>query len=135
MGQVIGVMRKVEPFGWKRALRAAETIVDDAKRLAEVLEEGVKKMNAHSKALAGVFADLQLIVRMVRAWLKGEYRELSHKSLIVLVGALLYFLMPLDAIPDFIPGVGYLDDAGVIAMALGTVKTEIDKFRAWEIRG
>ena len=125
----------MEPFGWKRAVRTAETIVADAKKLAEVLEEGVKKMNAHSKALAAVLADLQLIVRMVRARLKGEYRDLSNKSLVILVGALLYFLMPLDAIPDFIPGVGYLDDAGVIAMALGTVKTEIDKFRAWEIRG
>lgn len=125
----------MEPFGWKRAVRAAETIVADAKKLAEVLEEGIKKMNAHSKALAGVFGDLQLIVRMVRAWLKGEYRDLSNKSLVILIGALLYLLMPLDAIPDFIPGVGYLDDAGVIAMALGTVKTEIDKFRAWEILG
>jgi uncharacterized membrane protein YkvA (DUF1232 family) len=125
----------MEPFGWKRAVRTAETIVADAKKLAEVLEEGVKKMNAHSKALAAVLADLQLIVRMVRARLKGEYRDLSNKSLVILVGALLYFLMPVDAIPDFIPGVGFLDDAGVIAMALGTVKTEIDKFRAWEIRG
>jgi uncharacterized membrane protein YkvA (DUF1232 family) len=125
----------MEPFGWKRAVRTAETIVTDAKKLAEVLEAGVKKMNAHSKALAAVLADLQLIVRMVRARLKGEYRDLSNKSLVILVGALLYFLMPVDAIPDFIPGVGFLDDAGVIAMALGTVKTEIDKFRAWEIRG
>jgi uncharacterized membrane protein YkvA (DUF1232 family) len=125
----------MEPFGWKRAVRTAETIVTDAKKLAEVLEAGVKKMNAHSKALTAVLADLQLIVRMVRARLKGEYRDLSNKSLVILVGALLYFLMPVDAIPDFIPGVGFLDDAGVIAMALGTVKTEIDKFRAWEIRG
>jgi len=125
----------MEPFGWKRAVRTAETIVADAKKLTQVLEDGVKKMNAHSKALAAVLADLQLIVRMVRARLKGEYRDLSNKSLVILVGALLYFLMPLDAIPDFIPGVGYLDDAGVVAMALGAVKTEIDKFRAWEIRG
>ena len=122
----------MEPLGWKRAVRAAEAIVADAKKLANLLEEGVKKMNAHSKALAGVFGDLQLIVRMVRAWLNGEYRDLSNKSLVILIGALLYFIMPLDAIPDFIPGVGYLDDAGVIAMALGTVKSEIDKFRAWE---
>jgi uncharacterized membrane protein YkvA (DUF1232 family) len=128
-------MQDMEPVGWKRAVRTAETIVADAKRLAEVLEEGVKKMNAHSKALAGVFGDLQLIVRLIRAWLKGEYRDLSNKSLVILVGALLYFLMPLDAIPDFIPGVGYLDDAAVVAMALGAAKTEIDKFRAWEIRG
>src|ERR1043165_6483371 len=123
----------MEPLGWKRAVRTAETIVADAKRLAEVLEQGVKKMNAHSKALAGVFGDLQLIVRMIRAALKGDYRDLSKKSLVILVGALLYFLMPFDAIPDFIPGVGYLDDAGVVAMALGAAKTEIDKFRAWAI--
>ncbi|HEY1373707.1 MAG TPA: YkvA family protein [Candidatus Binatia bacterium] len=125
----------MEPFGWKRAVRAAETIVADAKKLTQVLEEGVKKMNAHSGALAAVLADLQLIVRLVRAWMKGDYRDVSNKSLVLLVGALLYFLMPIDAIPDFIPGVGFLDDAGVIAMALAAAKTEIDKFRSWEIRG
>ncbi len=125
----------MEPFGWKRAVRTAETVVADAKKLAQVLEEGVKKMNAHSSALAAVFADLQLIVRLVRAWLKGDYRDVSKKSLVILVGALLYFLMPIDAIPDFVPGVGFLDDAGVIAMALTAAKSEIDKFRSWEIRG
>ncbi len=125
----------MEPFGWKRAVRAAETIVADAKKLTQVLEEGVKKMNAHSSALTAVFADLQLIVRLVRAWMKGDYRDVSNKTLVILVGALLYFLMPIDAIPDFIPGVGFLDDAGVIAMALAAAQTEIDKFRSWEIRG
>lgn len=116
-------------------MNTAESVVADAKRLSRVIEESIKKMNTHSKALGSIFADLQLIFRMVRAWLRGEYRELSKRSVVILVGALIYFLMPIDAIPDFIPGIGFLDDAGVIAMALAAVKSEVDKFRAWELDG
>jgi len=125
----------MKPFGWERAMKTAESLVADAKRLSVVVEQSIKKMNTHAKALGHVFGDLQLIFRMVRAWLRGEYKALSSRSLVVLVGALVYFLMPLDAIPDFLPGIGFLDDAGVIAMALAAVKSEVDKFKAWEVRG
>ncbi len=43
----------------------------------------------------------------------------------VIIGALGYFIFPLDAIPDALPGVGYADDAGVIAVALGIVTIHI----------
>lgn len=125
----------MKPFGWKRAIHTAERVVADAKKLSLVVEEAIKKLNTHSAALGGIFAELQLIFRMVRASLRGEYQQLSNRSLVILVGALVYFLMPIDAIPDFIPGIGFLDDAGVIAMALAAVKSEVDRFRAWEAGG
>lgn len=43
----------------------------------------------------------------------------------VIVGALGYLILPLDAIPDVLPGVGYGDDWGVIVAALGTVAAYI----------
>jgi uncharacterized membrane protein YkvA (DUF1232 family) len=43
----------------------------------------------------------------------------------ILVAALGYFVCPIDAIPDVIPAVGYADDAGAIAVALGTVAVHI----------
>jgi uncharacterized membrane protein YkvA (DUF1232 family) len=43
----------------------------------------------------------------------------------VLLGALGYFICPIDAIPDMIPVGGYTDDAGAIAAALGAVAVHI----------
>lgn len=43
----------------------------------------------------------------------------------VIVGALGYFISPIDAIPDVIPFVGYSDDLGVLAAAMATVATHI----------
>jgi uncharacterized membrane protein YkvA (DUF1232 family) len=40
----------------------------------------------------------------------------------VIGGALAYFILPIDAIPDFLPVAGYCDDLGVLAAALATVK-------------
>jgi uncharacterized membrane protein YkvA (DUF1232 family) len=119
-------------LGWKRAVKMAESVIGDAKKLRGVIEQAVRKMETHSEALKGVLDDLQLIFRLVRTWLKGDYKDLSKKSLVVLVGALVYFLMPLDAIPDFIPGLGFMDDVTIVGLALTAVKTEIEKFREWE---
>jgi len=51
---------------------------------------------------------------------------------LVTVG-ILYFVMPIDLIPDFIPVVGFVDDAGVIWAVVKQIKTDLDNFLAWEI--
>lgn len=44
----------------------------------------------------------------------------------VVIGALAYFIMPLDAIPDVIPVAGFTDDLGVMGGAIGTLAAFID---------
>lgn len=122
----------MKAFGWKRAIRMAESIIADAKKLSSVIEEAVKKMQTHSEALGGIIDDLQVIFRLVRTWVKGDYKEVAKQSLIILVAAVVYFLMPVDAIPDVIPVIGLMDDVTVIGLALAAVKAEIDRFREWE---
>lgn len=43
-----------------------------------------------------------------------------------IIGAIGYFILPVDAIPDFLPVVGYTDDLGVLAAAIGTVAMYVD---------
>ena len=45
----------------------------------------------------------------------------------VLVGALVYFISPVDAIPDVIVGLGYIDDAGVVAAAVAAVGSHLNE--------
>ena len=71
---------------------------------------------------------------MLKAVAKGSYR-LRKETLILVAGAVLYFVIPIDVIPDFIPVAGFVDDAAVIAWVVKTCKTEIDLFRALTTNG
>ena len=40
-------------------------------------------------------------------------------------GALAYFVLPVDAVPDILPGVGYVDDLGALAAAVSIIASQI----------
>ena len=46
----------------------------------------------------------------------------------IVVGALAYFISPIDAIPDLAPIIGYLDDAGVIAATVAWFGSELGPY-------
>lgn len=46
----------------------------------------------------------------------------------IVLGALIYFISPLDSIPDFIPFAGYLDDLGVVTAVLKFLGKELNAF-------
>jgi Protein of unknown function (DUF1232) len=82
-------------------------------------------------ALSFGMIDLFLIARLLRCSLSGTY-TVDRQTLIILGGAIIYVAMPCDAIPDFIPFFGYLDDAYVFREAIKMCLSEIQKFQRWE---
>ena len=114
--------------------RAAEIVKSPAKLRALVEEASQKAGDAggaggRANPLSGVMEDLKTLFDLLRAVARGDYR-LRKETLILIAGAVLYFLIPIDVIPDFIPVAGFIDDAAVIAWVVKTCKTEIDLFRA-----
>ncbi len=103
---------------------------EDLIRLAQQAED--KARNLESGPLAGLLVELKALLRLIRAYAKGEYRKVSWQSMVVVVGAVLYVVSPIDVIPDFILGSGLLDDAGVLAFVLRKVHGEIEEFLEWE---
>ncbi len=52
-------------------------------------------------------------------------RQTPMQVRMVLLGALAYFVVPMDAVPDLLPLVGFTDDAAVLAAAMKVVMTAI----------
>ena len=111
---------------------SAKRLIKHPVQLRQLVEEALIKIQKHSAAIREISAELQIILRLVKAWVAGDYKDISFKSIAILIGAIVYFLNPFDAIPDAIPAIGYLDDVGVVAWVVKTLKDEIEKFRLWE---
>ena len=73
---------------------------------------------------------VQVSSACVRDVLSGKY-EVPWTTVIALAGALLYFLDPFDAIPDAIPFAGFVDDAGVLALVISTVESDLRSYCTW----
>ena len=48
--------------------------------------------------------------------------------------ALIYVISPIDLIPDFVLGIGALDDLAILALAIPMLMKEVDKFLLWEMQ-
>ncbi len=70
--------------------------------------------------------------RMTGALFRRRYRKAPWRSGIMLAVSVVYLLIPLDAIVDAIPVLGYLDDAAVFGFFVAALKKDIDKFLEWE---
>lgn len=75
--------------------------------------------------------DLKLLQELLVAWVRGDYRGVSSQALLSVVAALLYFLSPVDLVPDWLLGVGFLDDLAVLAWVVRRWQSEIDAFKLW----
>ena len=116
--------------------RAAE-IVKSPEKLREMVAEARAKADtagSSSRPLAGVIEDLKTMFEMLRSVARGAYRP-RKETLILIAGAVLYFVIPIDVIPDFIPVAGFVDDAAVIAWVVKTCKGEIELFKALKANG
>ncbi|KEO74820.1 YkvA family protein [Anditalea andensis] len=75
---------------------------------------------------------VEVLYRMVKAHINGTYQGLSSRSVGMIVLGLVYFITPVDLIPDFIPFIGYVDDMSVLIAVGKSLQTDILKFRVWE---
>ena len=113
--------------------RRAEHLLLHPEELFATLATALRKAYSKRTILFRIFEDFLLLFRLVKAWVRGDYREAPRGVIIWAVLAILYFLSPIDAIPDIFPG-GYLDDIAVISYVLRKTKDDLEKFRAWEAR-
>jgi len=114
-----------------KMLQEAREIINDREKLEELIYEAYVKIGnvkIGNTKLAALFEKVELFIQMIRAYVKGEYRELPIRTIILIAAGLLYFINPLDLIPDIIPITGYLDDLSIIIWIAHSIDKDIQKF-------
>jgi uncharacterized membrane protein YkvA (DUF1232 family) len=116
----------------RKGVVRAEQLVRNPKELLGLLTLAERRLDG---VKAGPFTpmvgDLRTLLRMLRAYGEGTYRDLSGKNLALAAAGIFYLASPLDLLPDFLPG-GFSDDAAVIGFIVKKLRTELGAFEAWE---
>ena len=117
----------------RQARQRARQYADRPERIGGLLDAATRKLKKVIRSSSPPSGSSFGPCCVSSAWYwTGAYRDVSRTTLITLLGAVIYFVMPIDAIPDWIIGIGFLDDAYVLGMAVKAVKGELDGFLAWE---
>lgn len=124
---------------FSRAGKKAKKYITHPKKAADVIGKAVRKSVDLSDdgVVAGLKEGIQVLGRMLAAILRGDYKRLPSRSLVRVLAGLVYFLLLVDFIPDFIPMMGLIDDAMVVAWVVKGIREELDDFLVWErgVRG
>ena len=125
-------MNQKPPKGFKRFLPRASKLLTRPAELKQVISKAGKKLaETNHPRLSDAQANLALFLDLLNCYLRGTYRGISNETLVAIAAAVLYFLVPLDFIPDFILAWGFLDDIAVVSYIYHQVSDELEKFKAW----
>ena len=116
-----------------RATLDAKSYTTDPDLLRKLFEEAARKVATIPKE---PFKDnwpyLLAILRLVRAYGRQQYRDISEDALLSSIVTLSYLVDPFDLIPDEVPFLGFVDDATVVAFGVTKTRQTLDDFMIWE---
>jgi uncharacterized membrane protein YkvA (DUF1232 family) len=116
-----------------RALSEAKLCVAGSGGLRSLFEQAARKAASLPKqSFREDWAYLQTMLRLVRAYERGAYQQVSNDALMWIVAALNYLVDPFDLIPDKTPFLGFVDDATVVEFVADKTRQTLDDFMAWE---
>lgn len=98
---------------------------------SSILEKAIKLVYKIPK-LKDLVDDVPTMVNMVKDYIKGNYKRIPYKTVVLTAGALIYLANPIDAVPDTVPVAGYMDDAAVISCVLKAVEDDIEEYKVWQ---
>ena len=97
-------------------------------RKHSISAEDLDRANEKASHLDDRMDDFKLLICMCRDSMSGRY-NISKWNLSVLVGTIIYVLSPLDAVPDIVPILGWIDDVSIVGYAISKLAEEMRNYR------
>ncbi len=117
-----------------RAKQKAASVTRDPEKVKKIIDSALQKAAAAktSSQFQEITDKFQALIRLVKSWLNKEYLVTPWQTIVLSVTAIVYFVTPFDAIFDFIPLLGFVDDVAVLTAVLSSINHDLDKFMEWE---
>ena len=110
-----------------------------AKGVESFTEADLEKVKADAetaekkaKVLGKQFENFQVLWSLLQDYWAGKYTSIPWKLIAAIGFAVAYLVSPIDIIPDFLPIIGFVDDAAVFALVISTFQSEIDDYKEWK---
>lgn len=125
---------KLTEYVKSKFMLIAQDLMENPQGLKFKLEKAGEKL--HKKAVVDAFGDylgdLKALTRMAKAWVSRRYTQVNKQTILYTIVAVIYFVTPTDFVPDFILGLGFVDDLAVLTWVLGNIKNDLEDFKKWE---
>ena len=108
----------------------SEALLNDKDELDDFLYRLEQKIN-DMPFVGKKFTMIPVMISLVKNYVQGKYTTVPYGTILAVLSALIYFLSPIDIIPDFIPLAGYLDDMAVVGLCMNMVKIDIETYDKW----
>ena len=115
----------------QRKMPGASRVVSDPDRLKKLAKDGFSIVKGKKK-FSEVQNEITTLITMVTDSVRGSYKGLGKKNLLMIVAGLIYLINPLDIVPDFIFGIGFADDLSVLVYIISKLSEEMAKYRFWK---
>jgi len=115
-------------------VKVAEDLMENPQGLKFSLEKAKEKLNKESvtDSLGNYVDDLKTLMRLLKSWVSRKYTGVATQTIVYTILAIVYFVNPTDFVPDFIFGLGFMDDIAVISWVLDKIEVDLKSFKDWE---
>ena len=117
--------------GYKKFESRADEYLHDSDKAEDLLTKARDKAGRKKGSLAKIWDKVQLLFNLLGDWAKGRYKVVPTKSIVMIIVAIVYFVFPVDLLPDFIVGLGFIDDVAVLGFVIGQIGNDLDEYAAW----
>ncbi|MGM9477910.1 YkvA family protein [Pedobacter sp. GSP4] len=117
---------------FQKSKSKASVILGDKTKANNTIKDALGKAVTNRSDLEGVWAKLVLLFAVAKDYVNGDYTEIPKRSIIAILGGLIYFLSPIDVLPDFVPVFGFIDDIYILNLVYKQVVKDLDKYKAWK---
>ncbi len=115
---------------FRNLMPRAKEIYNDKDKFRKLIDKSIKRTSG-KHLFKSISHDLKIIFSLAHDFIGGRYRNIGKFNILLIIVSLIYLLNPLDIIPDFLIGFGFIDDLTIITYLITKIKGELDKYEKW----